>query len=86
MCSKNVRDYQHFGEGQRLVEGRRTDKCPLHENVEDRHEQEVKKAADEAMAKVRAENPGLSDADLMVKVSDRVKQAEDARRGRAADG
>jgi TRIAD3 protein (E3 ubiquitin-protein ligase RNF216) len=55
----------------------------LHENVEDRHEQEVKKAADEAMAKVRADNPHLDDAALMIQVSDRVKQAEDARKGRA---
>jgi TRIAD3 protein (E3 ubiquitin-protein ligase RNF216) len=76
VCSKNVTNYDHFGEVER---GR----CPLHENVEDRHDQEVKKAADEAMAKVRADNPGLSDADLMVKVSDRVKQAEDARKGQA---
>lgn len=68
-------DYNHFGE----AKGR----CPLHENIEDRHEQEVKRAADEAMAKVRADNPSLADADLMIKVSDRVKQAEDARRGRA---
>lgn len=77
ICSQNVTNYQHFGEAQ-------GGKCPLHENIEDRHEQEVKRAADEAMAKVRADNPGLSDADLMVKVSDRVKQAEDVRRGRAA--
>jgi TRIAD3 protein (E3 ubiquitin-protein ligase RNF216) len=35
------------------------------------------------MAKVRAENPGVSDADLMIQVSDRVKNAEDARKGRA---
>ncbi|KAI4946320.1 hypothetical protein J4E86_009025 [Alternaria arbusti] len=76
VCSKNVTDYNHFGES-------RAGKCPLHENVEDRHEQEVKRAADEAMAKVRVDNPGLSDADLMVKVSDRVKQAEDTRKGRA---
>ena len=69
-------DYNHFGDAQR-------GKCPLHENVEDRHEQEVKKAAEEAMAKVRADHPGLSNADLMVKVSDRVKQAEDARKGQA---
>ncbi len=70
-------NYQHFGEAQQ-------GKCPLHENVEERHEQEVKRAADEAMAKVRADNPGLSDADLMIQVSDRVKQAENARRGVAA--
>ena len=77
VCSQNVTNYQHFGEAQR-------GKCPLHENIENRHEQEVKKAAEVAMAKVRADNPGLSDADLMVKVSDQVKQAEDARRGQAA--
>lgn len=77
VCSKKVTDYQHFGEAG-------TGKCPLHENVEDRHEQEVKKAADEAMIKVRADNPHLSNADLMIKVSDRVKQAEDARKGQAA--
>ena len=35
--------------------------CPLHDNIEQRHEEEVKKAADEAMAKVKAENPGVSD-------------------------
>lgn len=77
VCSKNVKDYQHFGETQ-------DGKCPLHDNVEDRHEREVEKAADDAMAKVRTDNPGLSDADLMVKVSDRVKQAEDARKVRGA--
>ncbi|KAH7385628.1 hypothetical protein BKA66DRAFT_416205 [Pyrenochaeta sp. MPI-SDFR-AT-0127] len=77
VCSKNVRDYQHFGEAQH-------NKCPLHENIEDRHEQEVKRAAEEAMAKVRADHPELSEADLMIKVSDRVKQAENARKGRAA--
>jgi TRIAD3 protein (E3 ubiquitin-protein ligase RNF216) len=69
-----VTDYSHFGDVQ-------TGKCPLHENIENRHELEVKRAADEAMAKVRADNPGVSDVDLMVKVSDRVKQAEEARRG-----
>lgn len=76
VCSKNVADYNHFGE---VANG----KCPLHDNVEDRHEQEVKTAADEAMAKVRAEHPDLSDADLMVQVSDRVKQAEQARKTNA---
>jgi TRIAD3 protein (E3 ubiquitin-protein ligase RNF216) len=76
VCSKNVTNYEHFGPDAQK-------RCPLHDNVEDRHEQEVKKAADEAMAKVRADNPDLSDADLMIKVSDRVKQAEDARKGQA---
>lgn len=78
LCSENVDNYEHFGDTNK---GR----CALHDNVEDVHEQAVKKAADEAMAKVRSENPGLSDADLMVQVSDCVKQAEARRRGRAAD-
>lgn len=37
------------------------------------------------MAKVKAENPELSEADLMVQVSDCVKQAEAARKGQAAE-
>lgn len=78
MCSKNVNGYEHFGDPEK---GR----CTLHDNVEDVHEKAVKKAADEAMAQVRAENPSVSDADLMIQVSDRVKQAEATRRGRAAE-
>lgn len=77
ICSKDVANYDHFGDPNK---GR----CALHDNVEEVHEQEVKKAADEAMAQARAENPDLSDADLMIQVSDRVKQAEAARKGRAA--
>lgn len=77
ICSKDVANYDHFGDPNK---GR----CALHDNVEEVHEQAVKKAADEAMAQVRAENPDLSDADLMIQVSDRVKQVEAARKGRAA--
>lgn len=57
VCSKNVKDYMHFGET-------KDGKCPLHDDVESRHEQEVKKAAEEAMGKVCAENPNVSEADL----------------------
>lgn len=81
VCSKDVRDYKHFGDGRGDIRGAQS--CPLHDNVEDRHEIEVKRAAEEAMAKVRQENPDLSEADLMVKVSDRVKKAEQERQGRA---
>ncbi|KAI8936332.1 hypothetical protein NX059_006747 [Plenodomus lindquistii] len=77
VCSKNVTDYNHFGDTRRS-------KCPLHDNIEERHEQEVTRAADEARNKLRAENPDLSEADLMVQVSDQVKQVEQQRKGRAA--
>ena len=78
ICSKNVNSYEHFGD---ISKGR----CALHDNVEDVHEQAVKKAADEAMAKVKAENPNLADADLMIQVSDRVKKVELERRVQAID-
>jgi TRIAD3 protein (E3 ubiquitin-protein ligase RNF216) len=59
--------------------------CPLHDDVEARHEQEVKKAADATMAKVKADNPGLSDTDLMIEVSDRVKRGGAAQRAQHAE-
>ncbi|KAL5400741.1 hypothetical protein PMIN03_012126 [Paraphaeosphaeria minitans] len=80
VCSKDIKDYNHFSDHSASEGG-----CQLHDNVEDRHEQEVKKAADEALAKALAENPGLSDADLMIHISDRVKQAEQRRFGRAQE-
>ncbi|KAH6614968.1 hypothetical protein C7974DRAFT_319627 [Boeremia exigua] len=76
ICSKTVSGYEHFGD---TAKGR----CALHDNVEDVHEQAVKKAAKDAMAQIRAEDPTLSDADLMIQVSDRVKQGEAVRRERA---
>ncbi|KAF2120898.1 hypothetical protein BDV96DRAFT_484706 [Lophiotrema nucula] len=77
VCSKDVRDYNHFSD-----EGGRS-KCPLHDNVELRHEEEVKKAEAEAFARVRAENPEISENELKIQVSERVTKAEDARRGQA---
>ncbi|KAJ8118241.1 hypothetical protein OPT61_g745 [Boeremia exigua] len=78
LCSKNVESYRHFGDPDKGC-------CELHDNVEAVHEQAVKKAAEEAMAQVRAENPDVSDADLMVQVSNRVKRAEAARKERAGE-
>ncbi|OAG12700.1 uncharacterized protein CC84DRAFT_1171377 [Paraphaeosphaeria sporulosa] len=80
VCSKDIKDYNHFSDHNVGRGG-----CQLHDNVEDRHEQEVKKAADEALAKAKAENPELSEADLMIQVSDRVKQSEQQRLGRAQE-
>lgn len=67
----------HFGES-------KDGKCPLHDNVESRHEQEIKEAAEKAMDKVRAENPNVSEADLKIQISDQLKRAEEARKNRIA--
>ncbi|KAF2638077.1 hypothetical protein P280DRAFT_529774 [Massarina eburnea CBS 473.64] len=82
VCSKNVAAYDHFIDGQG---GPRDDdsRCPLHDNVEARHEQEVTKAAEEARAKAQAENPDILEADLMIQVSDGVKRTEQSRQERA---
>ncbi|OCK85963.1 hypothetical protein K432DRAFT_438909 [Lepidopterella palustris CBS 459.81] len=76
VCSKNVKNYDHFGAG--------PGKCPLHDDTDARHDEEVKKAEATAAAQVRAENPDLSEEDLKIKVSDRVQHEEEARRKRAA--
>ena len=73
VCSKNVTNYEHFG----------NDKCPLHDNHEARHEEEVQKAEKEALAKIRADRPDISEEELKIEVSDRVKKQESDRIRRA---
>lgn len=73
VCSKTVRDYEHFSDDPN------NRKCPLHDNTLERHNNEVKKAEEEALQKLRAEHPELTDEDLKVKVSEAVKKEEQAR-------
>lgn len=78
VCHKPVDGYTHFHE---------RGGCPLHDNVEERHAQEVKKAQDEAQTQVEAENPLVNKEGLTFEVSERVKADEEAaekRRQRAA--
>lgn len=73
VCSQSVRDYEHFSDDPH------NRKCPLHDNTLERHDQEVKKAEEEALKKLRAEHPELAEEDLKVKVSEAVKKEEEAR-------
>ncbi|KAI9741460.1 MAG: hypothetical protein M1818_004266 [Claussenomyces sp. TS43310] len=75
VCSKSC-TYDHFNDRSR---GGKEGNCPLFESVHERHEQEVKKAEKEALAKVLEEHPEYTDEDLRVNVSDQVKQ-DDAKR------
>lgn len=72
VCSKSC-SYNHFDDRGR---GGKSGNCPLFESVYERHDNEVKKAEQEALAKVRADHPEFNDEDLKVKVSDLVKQDE----------
>lgn len=85
VCSKNVEgSYRHFEEPR----PRDVKKCPLYDNVEERHEKEVKEAEAATRAAIVAENPDVSAEDLEIKMSDAVKNAEQKRiqAGRVAPG
>ncbi|KAF2472065.1 uncharacterized protein BDR25DRAFT_221227 [Lindgomyces ingoldianus] len=73
VCSKDVKDYNHFSEN-------KANRCPLHDNVETRHEQEVRNAEAEVLARLRTEHPEISEEELKVEVSDAVSREEDLRR------
>lgn len=61
-------------------------KCPLYDNVEERHEREVKEAEAAARAQVLSENPEVSEEDLKIKVSETVQKADAERVRRAGQG
>jgi TRIAD3 protein (E3 ubiquitin-protein ligase RNF216) len=80
VCSHSVNSYDHFNDETR---GGKRGKCPLYDNVEERHEQEILRAAEAARKKLREENPNLQDEDLEIQFSEDVKRREEARRQQA---
>lgn len=82
VCKQTVTNYNHFSDSHRpaIPGASGPKKCPLHDDVEARHDADVKKAEEEAMRKVREENPDLSEEELKLQVSDAVKKAELNRR------
>lgn len=79
VCSQSLKDYNHFDQrshGGSSAAG----KCPLYDNVEERHEREVKAAEEAARAEIQAANPDVSLDDLEIRVSDAVKQSTEQRK------
>lgn len=58
-------------------------KCPLYDNVEERHDREVREAEAAARARVMEEDPDVTEEDLKIQVSDAVKKAAEDRIKRA---
>ncbi|KXT03202.1 hypothetical protein AC578_4746 [Pseudocercospora eumusae] len=88
VCSETIKDYNHFNEGPHGVRqgGQALNgakKCPLYDNVEERHEREVKEAEAAARAQVLNDNPGVTEEDLQIKISEKVKKADADRIKRA---
>jgi TRIAD3 protein (E3 ubiquitin-protein ligase RNF216) len=83
VCSQNIRDYNHFDQNPRgtaaMAGSSKSKLCPLYDNVEERHEREVKEAEAAARAQVVEDNPDVSAEDLEIKVSDAVKKSTAAR-------
>lgn len=80
ICSKSC-GYNHFND---VARGGQPGNCPLFDDVDKRHHEEVNKAEKEILAKVRAEHPEYAEEDLAIKVSDKVKSDEERRKNRHA--
>ncbi|RMY67297.1 hypothetical protein D0863_07881 [Hortaea werneckii] len=82
-CSQTLKDYEHFDQAPFGSSRRNGKKCPLYDDVEVRHEREVKEAGEAAKKQLMEENPELNAEDLEIKLSDRVQQAEAEKAQRA---
>lgn len=82
VCSETLKGYDHFDQTPQ-GDPRPGGKCPLYDNLEERHEREVKAAEETARAQVIANNPDVAPEDLEIKVSDAVKSATEQRIRRA---
>ena len=71
VCGKSC-DYNHFG----------TRGCPLFDNVEARHENEIREAQKVATKQAIKENPGVDVSRLRFKMSAGVKEDDDRRHAR----
>ncbi|KAH0545580.1 hypothetical protein FGG08_000411 [Glutinoglossum americanum] len=82
VCSKTITNgYGHFDDSHR---GGGKGNCPLFDNTDQRHEDEVKNAEKAALAKIRAENPEITDDDLKIQLSETVQRDEQKRLQAAA--
>lgn len=78
VCSTSLKDYNHFNQNG-SGNGSTASKCPLYDNVEERHEREVREAEVAARARIIEENPDVAVQDLEIKVSDAVTKATQSR-------
>ncbi len=86
-CGKDITKqmYNHFDGQGRAPPGVNTDdktgKCPLYDESHKRKDQQVDKAEKEAMAKVRAEHPDLSEEDLKIRFAKGVQSSSNQHHG-----
>ncbi|KAF2723917.1 hypothetical protein K431DRAFT_282611 [Polychaeton citri CBS 116435] len=76
VCSQTITTYEHFTDKKLPRKNKSTTKCPLYDNAEERHNQEVEAAEAKAREEALADNPDISTEDLEIKMSDAVKLGE----------
>lgn len=76
VCHKSC-DYSHFDDTTR---GGKKGNCPLFENAELRHEEEVQAAEEKAREQVVQNNPGLDVNTLKIQMSEKVMEDEKRRK------
>ncbi|KAL8906506.1 MAG: hypothetical protein Q9207_001992 [Kuettlingeria erythrocarpa] len=75
-CGQDItkEKYNHFRDGPTSTGNPGTrGKCPTHDNDYERNQKNMEKAEKETMAKIRKENPELSEDDLRIKFRENVK-------------
>lgn len=82
VCSETLKGYDHFDQTPN-GDPRPGGKCPLYDNLEQRHEREIRAAEETARAQVIANNPDVVPEDLEIKVSDAVKKSTEQKIQRA---
>lgn len=78
VCSKSC-DYSHFNDPGR---GGKAGNCPLFDVTENRHEEEIRIAQEEAKKLAAEKNPGVNLELLDIKMSDKVTEDDERRRRR----
>ncbi|EPS40224.1 hypothetical protein H072_5994 [Dactylellina haptotyla CBS 200.50] len=73
LCSKVIKDYKHFNDATR---GGKAGNCLLFDNTDERHRNEVQAAEEAAIAKIRAENPEISEEEMRIQLSQVVIDGE----------
>ncbi|KAK6524531.1 hypothetical protein TWF281_011437 [Arthrobotrys megalospora] len=73
LCSKVIKDYHHFNDPAR---GGKTGNCLLFDNTDERHHNEVHAAEQAAIAKIRAENPDITEEQMRIQLSQVVIDGE----------
>lgn len=73
VCRQTIKSYDHFND---VARGGKRGQCPLFDNTEARHQEEVQHAEEEARRKVAEANPTIAADMLNMKVSEDVQQDE----------